>query len=88
MFQNIRSILVGIGVIITAWVAFYFSNMFSSLILPSPIGTFDTLFQLLVSGRVNYDILITVYRWIVGFALGIIVGVPLGLLLELLVRLF
>jgi NitT/TauT family transport system permease protein len=80
ILKNTRTALVGIIFIIFIWFLIYFLKVFNPLLLPSPIGVFRTFLDLIFSGNLNHDILVTLFRWILGFGLGMIIGVPFGLL--------
>jgi taurine transport system permease protein len=49
--------------------------------LPSPVKTFDGAIELIRSGELQADIAVSFARIIVGFALGTLIGIPLGLLM-------
>lgn len=69
-----------LALLILWWILtkFGFANSF---LLPSPEDTFSRLFELFSSGEVFNDINLTFYRWSIGYLLGCIVGIPLGILM-------
>lgn len=79
--RNLRIIILGIGFAIATWFLLYYLEIFSPLLFPSPIDVFADLSNLFFSGAINDDILVTLYRLVIGFALGIFFGVPFGLLM-------
>src|SRR5712691_7856766 len=49
--------------------------------LPSPIRTFEGAVELIGKGELQADVAVSFARIIVGFALGTLIGIPLGLLM-------
>jgi taurine transport system permease protein len=57
------------------------STRFSPILLPSPWQTFQAAGDLIESGRLWGGIVASSYRILVGWGLGIVVGIPTGLLM-------
>jgi taurine transport system permease protein len=57
------------------------STRFSPILLPSPWQTFQAAGELIESGRLWGGIVASSYRILVGWGLGIVVGIPTGLLM-------
>jgi NitT/TauT family transport system permease protein len=55
--------------------------MFSPALLPSPRQVVWRLSEMFASGELLPDVQATLYRWLLGFALGAAVGIPVGLLM-------
>ncbi len=73
---------VSIAALLTAWFALTVTKIVSPLFLPAPLEVAQVLWDsLLVTGAFWPDVLLTLYRTLVSFALGALVGVALGLLL-------
>ena len=75
------SLLKGVFLILGTWFLIYISQIANPLLLPSPIQTFDSFVAYL--SEVDYwkNILATLYRCLIGLVLGILFGVPSGLIL-------
>lgn len=56
------------------------NQMYGSLVLPSPLETFKTLFSMLKDDAVWAEINITIYRAAVGFGISLLFGSIMGLL--------
>lgn len=52
-----------------------------SIFLPSPEETFYTLFQLIANGALMADFVSTMKKFIIGYCIAILVGVPIGFFL-------
>src|SRR5690606_36781360 len=68
---------VGLGVLIWALV----SRNMNPLFLPSPLATWEALGELIDDGTLGKSILLSSQRILIGWSLGLIVGIPLGLLM-------
>jgi NitT/TauT family transport system permease protein len=68
-------------IIFCLWQVVSYLKIVSPLFLPQPIDVMLSLYHSLFSGTMFLDIGYTLYRVLVGFAIGTIVGVPLGLLM-------
>lgn len=73
--------LVGPLILLGVWQGVWVFGGVSRRFLPPPGDAFETLTQLLVSGALGPDLLATVLRWAAGFAIAILIGAPVGLLL-------
>ena len=67
-------------VLIAAWHLLVAAKMWSPLLLPSPWSVFDYLRSAVEDGSLWEAALVTVQRLLIGYGLGIVVGLPLGLL--------
>lgn len=68
-------------VLLAIWYIVAASGLASSYLLPPPGRTFLRLGQMLTAGTVHSDIAASLLRWFVGYALGCVIGVPVGLLI-------
>lgn len=75
--------LIGPVVVLIIWflVTAGDSPMAPALLLPSPGDTFGYLWGLLATNDIGPDISASLYRWAMGYALGCLAGVPIGLLI-------
>ena len=70
--------LVSIFLFIAAWDLG--AQIYGELVLPSPLKTFETLYEMLQTEKVWVDIIITTKRAFLGFLLSAIIGSILGLI--------
>ncbi len=61
------------------WIGLYESHHFSTIAIPSPLGTAETGWQMLKNGPLLSDAQISTQRVVLGFALSLFIAVPLGL---------
>lgn len=73
--------LLGPAIVLALWILITQFNLIDTFFLPSPFSTIQKLFQLLLVGSIESDILSTLWRVGVAFGLAIFMGVPLGLVL-------
>ena len=66
--------------LIVLWQAAVTARLWSPLLLPSPVSVFDYLLSAAQDGTLWEGTLVTLRRLLVGYGLGILVGLPLGLL--------
>lgn len=71
----------GLIVLIIFWVIIASFKIINPIFLPSPFDVSKQLWNLLISGEIAHDLYSTMYRLIIGFSLGIFIGVPIGLLM-------
>jgi ABC-type nitrate/sulfonate/bicarbonate transport system permease component len=71
--------LLVLGAIVLAWEAVAQFSGFNRLLFPPPQAVAERLWSLLVSGEAAADTLATLGRMAVGYAIAIVVAVPLGL---------
>jgi ABC-type nitrate/sulfonate/bicarbonate transport system permease component len=81
MSSKLKYSLIGIFTIISAWSALSFTHAINVLFLPTPLTVSRRLIELISSGEILVDLLSSVYRLAVGFSLGILIGVPVGILM-------
>ena len=72
--------LVGFALLIGGWHLMAASGRFSPLLLPSPSDVYDTARQLFSNGSLTTDVLASLKRVSIGYALGVAAGVSLGVL--------
>lgn len=63
-----------------AWHLLVAAKIWSPLLLPSPLSVLDYLSSAVEDGTMFEAMLVTVRRLLIGYGLGILVGLPLGLL--------
>jgi NitT/TauT family transport system permease protein len=71
----------GLIVLLALWIVVTTFKMISPIFLSPPLEVLIQLWNLVTTGEIVHDLCLTLYRLLIGFALGIIVGVPLGLLM-------
>jgi NitT/TauT family transport system permease protein len=62
------------------WQALYWAEIWSPVLLPSPVSVAEYLWQSLRDGTLAGALWITMRRLLIGYFLGIVAGLPLGLL--------
>jgi len=78
----------GAGVIIALWFVATSFSWVDSLFLPSPIAVVKAIGQLFVKHNFLSDILATLYRLVVGFGIGAVSGVSVGMVVGYYRKLF
>jgi len=73
--------LIGPAIILLIWSILYLSRAMGPLFLPSPLEVLKALLHSVFRGHIMSDVISTLYRMTVGFCLGAIVGIPVGLLM-------
>ncbi len=68
-------------IILAIWAIFSNLKLISPLFLPTPQAVFLEITSLFSSGVIIPDILFTLYRAFLGFAIACLIGIPLGLLM-------
>lgn len=63
------------------WLVIAQSGVFSDLLFPGPVKTFDSFFRMIVAGDVFKDVFATLLRVAASFLVTTLVGVPVGLFL-------
>lgn len=67
-------------VLVGAWEGMILSGRWSPVLLPSPTSVVDYLWTSLDDGTLLEAIVVTLRRLLIGYALGLAIGLPLGLL--------
>jgi NitT/TauT family transport system permease protein len=76
-----KETLLILALLIIIWALVTSFQLVNPLFLPSPWKVSITLFQLFSTGQIAADIIRTLYRMIIGFGLGAIIGISIGLLM-------
>lgn len=76
-----RGIPWGIIVVLALWCLTAFTRLVDPLYLPSPIAVIRECWTLLSSGVLPIHAIATLYRLAIGFLLGALIGVPVGILM-------
>ncbi len=66
---------------IVLWQIAFSLNWFNPLFLPSPLNVLQTFWFDIISGNIFPDFLTTLYRFLIGFFISVIIGVGLGILM-------
>src|SRR3954471_24982717 len=72
---------VGVIVLLAVWSFTVWMRIVDPLLLPSPLATFRTLWEGMLSGKLGVDFLKTVMRTISSTAIAAVIAIPLGILL-------
>jgi ABC-type nitrate/sulfonate/bicarbonate transport system permease component len=76
-----RGIPWGIIFVLLLWCLLSFGRIMDPLYLPTPLQVFEEIGKSTRTGQLPMNIGATVYRLIIGFAIGSFVGVPVGLVM-------
>lgn len=76
-----RMIILAPVIILLIWFAISHLNVINPLFLPAPEIVFIKLGELLVTGQIIPDVTMTLLRMFAGFALAMLIGIPIGLLM-------
>lgn len=76
-----KYVLIGPLVLVGVWLAISHLGLVDRLLLPTPENVLRKLISLFVTGEIWPDLGRTVIRWACGLGIGIVVGVPVGLLM-------
>ena len=68
--------------LVALWHALVLSGRWSPVLLPSPVSVAEYLWGALRDGSLLEACLVTVRRLLVGYAIGVLIGLPLGLLIS------
>ena len=66
--------------IVTLWQLMVASGRWSPMLLPSPLSVWEYLWSALLDGSLLEATVVTVRRLLTGYAIGVLIGLPLGLL--------
>jgi NitT/TauT family transport system permease protein len=81
-FQSARLLpLLGPLVLLIVWDAVVRAGLIKAILLPAPLDTLSTLLSGMAGGALLHDFWVTLYRTLSAFAIAVIVGMPLGILL-------
>ncbi|NTW52945.1 MAG: ABC transporter permease [Chlorobiaceae bacterium] len=84
IFEGLKNWSIGIPLVLVffaLWELLPRLGLVDALILPTFSDTIKVLYDLIVSGKLLLHVLVSLQRTIAGFALSVLVGVPLGLLM-------
>lgn len=73
--------LIGIGVLLLLWWALAVSGFINPVLLPTPFATARALVAGFADGDLGQDMLVTLWRTVVAFALASLMAIPLGIAL-------
>ncbi|MDO8627078.1 MAG: ABC transporter permease [Candidatus Diapherotrites archaeon] len=76
---NFRGFL-GFFFIFLIWALLTYAEIVKPFFLPSPLSVLNSLIELFIESNLFGDILISLYRVVVGFVFAVIVAVPVGIL--------
>jgi ABC-type nitrate/sulfonate/bicarbonate transport system permease component len=77
--QGLTTAAVLLGLVV--WWQLLSTFVFNRALLPTPLETFSAALTMALSGELWHDIGVSLFRILVGYALGVVVGVSLGILI-------
>ena len=77
-----RTVVAGLffAALVVLWQAMASSGRWSPVLLPSPWSVAEYLWTALLDGSLAESVVVTLRRLLVGYAIGLVIGLPLGLL--------
>lgn len=77
-----RTVVAGLffAVLVALWQVMAWSGRWSPVLLPSPASVAEYLWTALLDGSLVESVAVTLRRLLVGYAIGLVIGLPLGLL--------
>jgi NitT/TauT family transport system permease protein len=72
---------IAVAIIIGGWQAVYWLKVYPSYLFPSPLTTFNTFIRLTQSGLLPNAIFVTGYRLVAGYALVMVLGLAVGVVM-------
>lgn len=72
--------ILGLGSVVLAWYLVCLAQIWPKMILPSPVDVAKYLYDSTADMVLPAAILVTIKRLIIGYAIGVIIGIPLGVL--------
>lgn len=80
--------LAGVAVIVVAWTLLSAFERLTSGLLPSPLASVSAIMTGMVEGKLLQDLAATLYRTLYAFAIAVVFGVPVGILLGSISKLY
>jgi NitT/TauT family transport system permease protein len=80
--KRVLVIILFFGVLVASWQIATMTGRWSPILLPPPLAIIEYLWDALRDGTLLEATRVTLYRLLIGYFIGIIIGVPLGLLIS------
>ena len=80
MIRRIAAPILFFAALVLGWQAMVASGLWSPVLLPSPASVLEYLQSALADGTLQEAVFVTLRRLLVGYAIGVAIGLPLGLL--------
>lgn len=80
MKHTIISILF-FGGLLALWYGLSAAEIWSPVLLPSPVSVFEYIYQALTDESLPVAIFVTVKRLLIGYSIGLLIGIPLGMIM-------
>jgi NitT/TauT family transport system permease protein len=78
--KRVLSIMLFFAALLTMWELVVRSGRYSPVLLPSPVSVAEYLWLAALDGSLAESMLVTLRRLLVGYLIGVAIGLPLGLL--------
>jgi NitT/TauT family transport system permease protein len=78
--KRVLSIMLFFAALLTIWELVVRSGRYSPVLLPSPVSVAEYLWLAALDGSLAESMLVTLRRLLVGYLIGVAIGLPLGLL--------
>lgn len=76
-----RYLIVGPLILVAVWFLLTYFGVVQPIFLPPLSRVFRTFFVLFFTGEIFPDFLKTLYRWLIGLLVGVVCGIPTGILM-------
>jgi len=73
--------IVGVACVLAVWEATLLVYRLPAIVLPSPWSVATTLFELVATAAFWRDVAVSLYEFIAGYAVGVVLGVAVGMLI-------
>jgi NitT/TauT family transport system permease protein len=78
--KRFLKVILFFGVLVAVWQALCVARIWSPVLVPSPVSVCRYLWSAVLDGTLGSAIVVTLKRLLLGYAAGIVIGLPLGLL--------
>jgi NitT/TauT family transport system permease protein len=76
-----KEIFLGPVIAVILWQLLTMFKVIDVFFIPTPVAVVKEMVNLVLNGKIALDILVTLYRMLAGFAISILIGIPIGLLM-------
>lgn len=80
IFKRFIFSILGLGCIVLVWYLVCLAGIWPKMILPSPVDVAKYLYEATISLMLPKAIIVTIKRLLIGYFIGVVVGIPLGVL--------
>jgi NitT/TauT family transport system permease protein len=78
--KRLFKVILFFGALVALWQALFLAHVWSPVLVPSPVSVARYLWGAVLDGTLGGAIVVTLKRLLIGYAAGLVIGLPLGLL--------